>query len=54
MIKWRNDPSTLIGASSLNSDNQIYFYDIRYKFRPHSIYKGHSDVVKCFLFDKNE
>lgn len=53
MIKWRTKESTHIGASSLN-DNQIYFYDTRYKFRPMSIFKGHTDVVKCFLYDPNE
>lgn len=53
MIKWRTKESTHIGVSSLN-DNQIYFYDTRYKFRPMSIFKGHTDVVKCFLYDPNE
>lgn len=43
---------TIIGACSLN-DSQIYFYDTNRKFRPKSIFKGHTDVVKSFLYDPN-
>jgi WD40 repeat protein len=53
IIRWMTKEKTMIGASSLN-DSQIYFYDTRHKFRPKCIFKGHSDVVKCFLYDPNE
>lgn len=43
----------MIGASSL-TDNQIFFYDTNYKYRPRCIFKGHSDVVKSFLYDPTE